>query len=84
MVNIGVFHKAYPDPHAEQGEMSAAANPDAEEEETDSDAEEVEPTNEDVSAGNPDMAPPSDEPAAPWICNFYMSCNNIGGEKQTH
>ena len=64
MVNIGVFHKAYPDPHAEQGETSAAANPeDVEDEAANSDAEEAEPINAD--AGNPDMAPPSDEPAAP-------------------
>ena len=56
MVNIGVFHKAYPDPHAEQGETSAAANPeDVEDEAANSDAEEAEPTNAD--AGNPDMAP---------------------------
>ena len=66
MVNIGVFHKAYPDPHVEHGETSAAANlEDAEDEAANSDAEEVEPTNEDAGAGNPDMAPPSDEPAAP-------------------
>ena len=66
MVNIGVFHKAYPDPHAEQGETSATANPeDAEGEAANSDAEEVEPTNEDAGAGNLNMAPPSDEPAAP-------------------
>ena len=66
MVNIGVFHKAYPDPHAEQGETSAAANLEyVEDEVANSDAEEVEPTNEDAGTGNPDMGPPSDEPAAP-------------------
>ena len=65
MVNIGVFHKAYPDPHVEQGETSAAPNPDDEEEAADSEAEEAEPATEDAGAGNPDMAPPSDEPAAP-------------------
>ena len=65
MVNIGVFHKAYPDPHAEQDETSAAANPDGEEEETDSEAKEVELTTADAGAGNSDLAPASDEPAAP-------------------
>ena len=65
MVNIGVFHKAYPDPHVEQGETSAAANPDAEEEATDSEAEELEPTTEDAGAGNLDLALASDEPATP-------------------
>ena len=65
MVNIGVFHKAYPDPHVEQGETSAAANPDAEGEGTDSEAEEADLTTADADAGNPDVAPASDEPAAP-------------------
>ena len=65
MVNIGVFHKSYPDPHAEQGETSAAANPDAEEEDIDAEAEEVEPTTADAGAGNMDLPPASDEPAAP-------------------
>ena len=65
MVNIGVFHKAYPDPHMEQGETSAAANPDVEGEGTDSEAEEAEPTTADVDAGNTDLPPASDEPAAP-------------------
>ena len=63
MVNIDIFHKAYPDPHAEQGETSAAANPEAEEEDTYVEAEEVEPTTAD--AGNTDLPPASDEPAAP-------------------
>ena len=65
MVNIDVFHKAYPDPHAEQDETSTAANLDVEEEGTDSEAEEAEPTTADADAGNPDVAPASDEPAAP-------------------
>ena len=66
MVNIGVFHKAHPDPHAEQGETSASANPeDVEDEAADSGAEEVEPTNEDAGAGDHDMGTSSDEPAAP-------------------
>ena len=65
MVNLGVFHKAYPDPHAEQGETSAAANPEADEEGTDAEAEEVEPTTADAGAGNMDLPPASDEPAAP-------------------
>ena len=65
MVNIGVFHKAYPDPHAE-GETSASANTEvAEEMATDPSPEEVEPTNEDAGAGDQDMGTPSDEPAAP-------------------
>ena len=64
MVNIGVFHKAHPDPHAEQGEASASANPeDVEYEAADSGAEEVEPTREDAGAGNQDMGTPSDGPA---------------------
>ena len=65
MVNIGVFHKAYPDPHAEQDETLAAANPEAEEEDTDVEADEVEPTTADADAGNTDLPPASDEPAAP-------------------
>ena len=66
LVNIGVFYKAYPDPHTAQGKASASANPeDAEDEAADSGAEEVEPTSEDAGAGNQDMGPPSDELAAP-------------------
>ena len=64
MVNIRVFPKAYPDPHAEQGETSAAANPEAEEEDTDVEAKEVEPTTADADAGNTDLPPASVEPAA--------------------
>ena len=64
MVNIGVFHKAYPDPHAE-GEASASANTEAAEDvATDPSPEEVEPTNEDAGAGDQDMGTP-DDPAAP-------------------
>ena len=66
MVNIGVFYKAHPDPHAEQGETFTSANPeDVEDEAADSGAEEAEPTNEDAGAGDQDMGTPSDEPAAP-------------------
>ena len=66
MVNIRVFHKAHPDPHAEQGETSASANPeDVEDVAADSGADGAEPSNEDVGAGDQDMGTPSDQPAAP-------------------
>ena len=65
-MNIGVFHKAHLEPHAEQGETSASANPkDGEDMAADSGAEEVEPTNKDADAGDQNRGTPSDEPAAP-------------------
>ena len=64
MVNIDVFHKAYPDPHAGQGETSTAANPEADEEDTEAE-EEAELATADADAGNTDLPPASNEPAAP-------------------
>ena len=64
MVNIDVFHKAYPDPHAEQGETSTAANPEADEEDTEAE-EEAELATADADAGNTDLPPASNEPATP-------------------
>ena len=66
MVNIGVFHKAYPDPHAEQGKASASANAEAAEDlATDPRPEETEPTTEDAGASDQNLGTPADEPAAP-------------------
>ena len=65
LVNIGVFYKAYPDPDAEQGEVSASANVEAGEDlATDPSPEEAEPTPEDAGAGNQDLGTPADETAA--------------------
>ena len=66
LVNIGVFYKAYPDPHTEQGEASASANVEAGEDlAADPSPEEAEPTPEDTGAGNQDLGTPADETAAP-------------------
>ena len=66
LVNIGVFYKAYPDPHAEQGETSASANEEAGEDlAADPSPEEAEPTPENVGAGNQDLGTPANETAAP-------------------
>ena len=66
MVNIGVFHKAYPDPHAEQGEASASANVEAGKDlAADPSPEEAEPTTENAGAGSTNLGTPSNETAAP-------------------
>ena len=66
LVNIGVFYKAYPDPHTEQDEASASANGEADEDlAADPSPEEAEPTPEDDGAGNQDLGTPADETAAP-------------------
>ena len=66
LVNIGIFYKAYPDPHAEQGEASASTNEEAGEDlAADPSPEEAEPTSEDAGADNQDMGTPADETAAP-------------------
>ena len=66
MVNIGVFHKAYPDPHAKQGEASASANiEEGEDLAADPSPEEAEQTSEDAGAANQDLGTPTDETAAP-------------------
>ena len=66
LVNIGIFYKAHPDPHVEQGEASASANVEAGEDlAADPSPEEAEPTPEDAGAGNEDLGTPADETAAP-------------------
>ena len=66
LVNLGIFYKAHPDPHAEQGEASASANVEVGEDlAADPSPEEVEPTSEDAGADNQDMGSPADDTAAP-------------------
>ena len=66
LVNIGVFYKAYPDPHAEQGEAFASANEEAGEDlAADPSLEEAELTLKDAGAGNQDLGTPSNQAVAP-------------------
>ena len=66
LVNIGVFYKAYPDPHAEQGEVSASTNEETGEDlAADPSPGEAEQTPKDVGTDNQDLGTPANETAAP-------------------
>ena len=66
LVNIRIFYKAHPNPHAERGEASASANEEAVEDlATDPNPEETEPTPEAAGADNQDLGTPAVEAATP-------------------
>ena len=66
LVSIGIFYKAHPDPHTEQGETSASANIEGDEDlAAEPSPREAEQTPEDAGAGNQDLDIPSDQTAAP-------------------
>ena len=53
LVNIGVFYKAYPNPHTEQGDASASTNVEAGEDlAVSANPEEAEPIPEDAGTDN--------------------------------
>ena len=66
LVNLGVFYKAYPEPNLVQGETSASANVDGDEDlAAEPSPKETEEAPQDVGAGNQNLDIPSDQAAAP-------------------
>ena len=66
LVNIGIFYKAHPDPHTEQGETSASANVEGDEDlAAEPSPREAEQTPKDAGAGNQDLDIPADQTVAP-------------------